>query len=134
MGRVMSATPTDLIDIAVDDLREEDLRDAFKAHFKRVEEIRATTKPHCVAIEKIAQRLGQGQLIGECRDCERPIFHKDNYLYYSATNSFACAPACAAPAIVVGVDLASGTDLHTEVKIKDGKVVSFKHRFALVRK
>lgn len=135
MGRVMTANARNLIDVPVAELTDDELRPAFKAHFAKLEEMRLAQSPYRDALEQIIARLGQGQVIADCRDCGRPLFHHDQYLYYSADRTFACAPACPEkPAPAVGVDLASGTDIAIETMIKDGKVISFKHRFATVRK
>lgn len=120
------ALPADLADIDVNDLDDDQLRDAFVANFKKAEAIRASAQSYADACDQIIERLGRGLLVGLCADCGAPLFDSDDYVVRERDYAYACAAGgCVgdrkrpAPAPTAPVDTAAHR---------------FKHRFAQVRK
>jgi len=93
----MITAPADLTEIDVNDLEDGELREAFMAHFRALEAFHEKMRPHQEAIEQIIERVGRGDLVGHCRDCQRPLFLRDPKHFYTARREFACKPACGAP-------------------------------------
>lgn len=81
----------DLSEIDVNDLDDDQLRDAFVANFKKAEEIRATATPYAQSCDQIIERLGQGLLVGLCADCGAPLFESDSYVVRERGYTYACA-------------------------------------------
>lgn len=81
----------DLADVDVNDLDDDQLRDAFVANFKRAEAVNARARTYTDACAQIIERLEKGELLGLCRDCGAPIFEHDKYIYRPADVSFTCA-------------------------------------------
>lgn len=117
------ALPADLADVDVADLKDEDLRDAFNARFRRVEDLHRQCRPHNEALERIIARMGMGQLVGHCSDCDRPLFEHDEKRSYTADGALVCLPACPI------TDAAQAQPV-----VATGNVTLFTHRFAKVRK